>query len=316
MELLKHALGFTPRHYYPGSSGVPLAAPQSRLAAQTAPPITPVFVALPPHETPIYAAHPTMRLPRSASEPVLKVPDSQYYAPEPTLQMNEPYGYTQPPAFPFDTEKPVATEEQDIIAQKLKILEQAMRNLQGIGDYRSVSYKDLCMFPDINLSLGFKMPKFEKYAGHGDPVAHLRRYCNQLRAAGGKEELLMAFFGESLSDLASEWFIDRDIDKWNSWDDLASEFVQHFQYNINLILNKKSLVNMKKKNTEGFREYAIRWREQAARVKPPMKESKLVEVFIQAQDETYFQHLLPEMGKSFMEVLKMGEMIEDGIKTD
>ena len=91
-----------------------------------------------------------------------------------------------------------------------------MRNLQGIGEYRSVSYKDLCIFPDINLVLGFKMPKFEKYSGHGDPMAHLRRYCNQLRVAGEKEELLMAFFGDSLSDLASEWSIDRDIDKWNS----------------------------------------------------------------------------------------------------
>ena len=45
-----------------------------------------------------------------------------------------------------------------------------------------------------------------------------------------------------------------------------------------------------------------------------MKESKLVEVFIQAQNETYFQHLLSTMGKSFMKVLKMGEMIEDEIK--
>ncbi|KAF3639242.1 hypothetical protein FXO37_24030 [Capsicum annuum] len=46
-----------------------------------------------------------------------------------------------------------------------------------------------------------------------------------------------------------------------------------------------------------------------------MKESKIVEVFIQAQDETYYQHLLPTLGKPFIEVLKMGEIIEDGIKT-
>ncbi|KAF3617554.1 hypothetical protein FXO37_34588 [Capsicum annuum] len=43
------------------------------------------------------------------------------------------------------------------------------------------------------------MPKFGKYDGHGDPVAYLRQYCNELRGAGGKEELLMAYFGESLS---------------------------------------------------------------------------------------------------------------------
>ena len=83
-----------------------------------------------------------------------------------------------------------------------------------------------------------------------------------------------------------------------------------------LIPNEKSLTNMKKKSTETFREYAIRWREQVARVKLSMKESKIVEVFIQAQDETYYQHLLPGLGKPFIEVLKMGEMIEDEIKND
>ena len=60
------------------------------------------------------------------------------------------------------------------------------------------------MFPGVHLPLDFKMPKFEKYDGHGDPIAYLRRYCNQLRGARGKEELLMAYFGESLSGLASE----------------------------------------------------------------------------------------------------------------
>ncbi|KAM3306485.1 hypothetical protein P3S67_013355 [Capsicum chacoense] len=46
-----------------------------------------------------------------------------------------------------------------------------------------------------------------------------------------------------------------------------------------------------------------------------MKESKIVEVFIQVHDETYYQHFLPTLGKPFIEVLKMGKMIEDGIKT-
>ncbi|KAF3671544.1 hypothetical protein FXO38_06539 [Capsicum annuum] len=61
---------------------------------------------------------------------------------------------------------------------------------------------------------------------HGDSVAYLRRYCNQLKGAGGKEELLMTYFGKSLSGLALEWFVDQDIDKWNSWDDLANEFLK------------------------------------------------------------------------------------------
>ncbi|PHT55512.1 hypothetical protein CQW23_03998 [Capsicum baccatum] len=71
---------------------------------------------------------------------------------------------------------------------------------------------------------------------------------------------------------------------------------------------------MKKKSTENFREYVIRWREQAARVKSQITESKILEVFIQARNETYYQYLLPAFGRPFIEVLK-GEMIEDRIKT-
>ncbi|KAF3626654.1 hypothetical protein FXO37_30260 [Capsicum annuum] len=167
----EHAPGFTPRQYYPGTFSLPLAVPQPRPVTQPVPPAAPVFVDLPPPEASTYVVRPTIVLPRSASEIVLKVSDSQYYATESTLRMNEPYG-----------------------------------------------------------------------------------------DEGGREELLMAFFGESLSDMASEWFVNQDIDKWNNWDDLASEFVKHFQYNIDLILDEKSLVNMKNKSTEGFREYAIRWR--------------------------------------------------------
>ncbi|PHT34781.1 hypothetical protein CQW23_26581 [Capsicum baccatum] len=115
------------------------------------------------------------------------------------------------------------------------------------------------MFSDVHLPMGFKTPKFDKYEGHDDPMAHLRHYCNQLRGAGGKKELLMAYFGESLSSLALEWFVDQDIDKWSSWDDLANKFVQQFQYNVEMIPDKKSLTNMKKKkNNENFTEYAIR----------------------------------------------------------
>ena len=89
----------------------------------------------------------------------------------------------------------------------------------------------------------------------------------------------MAYFGESLVGIASEWFIDQDITKWHTWDDLARCFVHQFQYNIDIVQDLSSLNNLRKKTTENFREYdisgdsAIRLREQAARVKSPMKES-------------------------------------------
>ena len=59
---------------------------------------------------------------------------------------------------------------------------------------------------------------------------------------------------------------------------------------------------------KNFCEYAIRWREQAARVKPPMKESEMIDVFLQAQEPDYFHYLLSAVRKTFAEVIKVGEM--------
>nr|XP_016433460.1 PREDICTED: uncharacterized protein LOC107759956 [Nicotiana tabacum] len=155
----------------------------------------------------------------------------------------------------------------------------------------------------------------EKYDGHGDPIAHLKKYCNQLRGAGGKEELLMAYFGESLIGIASKWYMDQNVSRWHIWDDLARDFILQFQYNIDIAPDRNSLSNLKKKPSESFGEYAIKWREQASRVKPPMDEIEMVTVFLQAQEPYYFQNMMSVMGKPFAEAIKIGDMVEHGLKT-
>ncbi|XP_070033764.1 uncharacterized protein [Nicotiana tomentosiformis] len=187
--------------------------------------------------------------------------------------------------------------------------------MQGIGSQVSVAYKDLCLFPDVQLPAGFKMPKFDLYDGHGDPVAHLRGFCSKMRGAGGKDELLMAYFSQSLSGAALEWYTRQDASRWYIWDDLAQAFAQHFQYNIDIVPDRLSLTKIEKKPGESFREYGFRWREQAARVNPPMEEDEMVEYFLQALEPTYFGHLISAIGKSFNDVVKMGGMVEEGLKS-
>ncbi|XP_070056848.1 uncharacterized protein [Nicotiana tomentosiformis] len=216
---------------------------------------------------------------------------------------------------PAKIENPARKMAQEEMTQRMKSLEQPLKNMQGLAGKKSVAFKDLCMFPDVRLPLGFKIPKFEKYDGHGDPIAHLKRYCNQLRGAGRNEELLMAYFGESLTGVASEWFMDQETSHWHVWDDMAQAFVKQFQYNIDITLDRNSFSNLKKKPTESFRVYAIKWREQAARVKPPMDDHKLITVFLQAQEPDYFQNMMSAVGKSFSEAIKIGEMVENGLKT-
>ncbi|XP_019263160.1 PREDICTED: uncharacterized protein LOC109240926 [Nicotiana attenuata] len=185
---------------------------------------------------------------------------------------------------PIEHEKAVRNPEQEEIAQKMKSIEKSLKNMQGLSGHKSISNADLCMFP-------------------------------HLRGAGGKEELLMAYFGESLAGIASEWYTDQDISHWHIWDDLAQDFVRQFQYNVDIAPDRNTLTNFKKKASKSFREYAIKWREQVARVKPPMDEAEMVNVFLQAQEADYFQNMMSAMGKSFAEAIKIGEMVENSLKT-
>ncbi|XP_070023279.1 uncharacterized protein [Nicotiana sylvestris] len=268
-----------------------------------------------PLATHALVAPPPATFPRSSNEIVFKVPDAQHYAPEPTFKVSDPFSHTPHFEPPGETEKHAKTVEQDEISRKVKILDQSLRNIQGIGSQMSVSYKDLCLFHDVQLPARFKMPKVDLYDRHRDPVAHLRGYCSKMRGAGGKDKLLMAYFSQSLSRASLEWYTRQDVNKWYIWDDMAQVFSRHFQYNIEIVSDRMSLTKMEKKPSESFKEYGLRWREKAARVNPPMEEKEMVEYFLQAQEPTYFGHLISVVGKPFNDVVKIGEMVEDGLKS-
>ena len=49
-----------------------------------------------------------------------------------------------------------------------------------------------------------------------------------------------------------------------------------FAYNIEIFPKRYSLEKIKQKSTESYREFAYRWRKEAARVRPPMCEKEIV----------------------------------------
>ena len=70
-----------------------------------------------------------------------------------------------------------------------------------------------------------------------------------------------------------------------------------------------------RKVSETFREYAQRWREMAARVKPPLDEIELVSTLIHTLSDFYYSHLFTCVGKPFSNFVRNGEMLDDGVKT-
>ena len=65
---------------------------------------------------------------------------------------------------------------------------------------------------------------------------------------------------------------------------MAKDFIDRFAYNVEIVPDQYSLKKMKQKSTESYREFAYRWKKEAARVRPPMSEKEIVEVFVRVQE--------------------------------
>ncbi|XP_059306268.1 uncharacterized protein LOC132057665 [Lycium ferocissimum] len=178
-----------------------------------------------------------------------------------------------------------------------ELLEKSNRSARKATGLR---YDDLCMHPDLDLPEGFKIPKFEMFNRTGNPRRTFAPTATNCR---------------SLTKEATEWFATQDIRQWHTWEDMAESFMERFRFNVETVPDRYYLEKVKQKSTENYREFASRWRAEAARVQPPMCEGELVSVFIRSQEPDFYDRMLSMAGRPFAELVKMGEAIEDGLKS-
>ncbi|KAH0646385.1 hypothetical protein KY285_034320 [Solanum tuberosum] len=87
--------------------------------------------------------------PQSKSDPPPKVQYDRDYTLEVTFKISGSYPYTHQYSSPVEAEKDVKNEEHEEMARKMKSLEQSVRDMQGLGGHKNVSFNDLCMFPTV-----------------------------------------------------------------------------------------------------------------------------------------------------------------------
>ncbi|XP_070057318.1 uncharacterized protein [Nicotiana tomentosiformis] len=96
---------------------------------------------------------------------------------------------------------------------------------------------------------------------------------------------------------------------------MAEDFMNHFRFNTEITPDRFAPVNLQKKPSESFQEYAHRWRSEAARTQPPLDDNKLTKYFIRSQEGIYFKNMMGMIGQKFPELVKMGDFLEEGIKS-
>ncbi|XP_070036893.1 uncharacterized protein [Nicotiana tomentosiformis] len=177
------------------------------------------------------------------------------------------------------------------MAEELKKLTSRVQGVEGGKGIKGLNYEDLCIQPDVELPEGYKPPKFEIFDGTGDLKVHLRTYCDMLVGVGKDERIRMKLFMRSLTGDALSWF--------NTENGPDVFYIQ----------------NLKKKPTETFREYATRWRSEAAKIRPALEEEKMNKFFVLAQDPQYYERLMVIDNHKLSDIIKLGERIEEGIKS-
>ena len=164
--------------------------------------------------------------------------------------------------------------------EKLDILEERLRAIEGTSKYGFMDAAELCLVPDVVIPHKFKIPEFEKFNGSACPMNHLTSYCRKMASYAHNDKLLIHFFQDSLIGAASRWYTKLDRNKVRCWKDLADAFLSQYHYNIDMAPDRTQLQNMEKKATETFKEYAQRWRDLAAQVNPPLSDKEMVSTFM------------------------------------
>ncbi|XP_070004443.1 uncharacterized protein [Nicotiana sylvestris] len=200
------------------------------------------------------------------------------------------------------------------LATELKKLTSRVQGMEGNKGIEGLNYEDLYIQPDVELPEGYKPPMFEIFDGMGDPRVHLRTYCDKLVGVGRDEKIRMKLLMRSLKGDGLSWYISQDPKKWTSWVGMASNYMDRFRFNTKNALDVFYIQNLKKKPTETFREYATRWRSEAAKVRTALEVEQMNKFFVRAHDPQYYERLMLIEGKKFSDIVKLGERIEEGIK--
>uniref|UniRef100_A0A2N9HNV9 Retrotransposon gag domain-containing protein n=1 Tax=Fagus sylvatica TaxID=28930 RepID=A0A2N9HNV9_FAGSY len=112
---------------------------------------------------------------------------------------------------------------------------------------------------------------------------------------------------------AAEWY--SQLKKISHWKELADTFLAQYGFNSQIAPDRFDLQRMEKKSNETFREYAQRWREKAARARPPLDEREMIKIFVDTLKNPYFDRMMGLQMQFFVDLIPVGERIEDALKT-
>ncbi|XP_054801468.1 uncharacterized protein LOC129305471 [Prosopis cineraria] len=218
--------------------------------------------------------------PNRRSDPKVPTPEKQDSG---IGAFNIPDGPGEDHAYMFQIPQVLHKEKE--LKEELGEMKDQLKALQGSNTWGSLDLKELCLTPEIDMSIWSQDEKF-----------------------------LINFFPESLTGAALTWYMQLDQTKIKRWKDLVDVFMRQYKFNLDTAPTREQLKAMTKKSSESFKEYAQRWRIVASQVQPPMVNSELCSYFIRALPKPFYQHMIGTHVTDFADLMVIGERIDIDIR--
>ncbi|KAK2390738.1 hypothetical protein QL285_064254 [Trifolium repens] len=259
--------------------------------------------------------HVVSEIQASVAQQVVSVPQPGLSFPQATMTYSAPLVHTiqQDQGPTFHAESVGGFDRVDDLQDKYNEMQREMRALRGKELFGQNAH-ELCLVPNVVIPYKFKVPDFEKYMGNTCPRAHLVMYARKMSTQADNDKLLIHYFQDSLDGAALRWYMDLDSTDIRTFNDLASAFIRQYNYNSYLALDRDELRVLTQRENESFKEYAQRWRELAAQIRPPLEEKELTKLFLNTLSPFYYKKMVASAPNNFTEMVGMGMRLEEGVR--
>jgi hypothetical protein len=198
--------------------------------------------------------------------------------------------------------------------KEIQVLAEKIRALESHTTPGTINMTNMGLVEGIVIPQKFKVPTFDKYNGSSCPETHIQAFVRKISAYTMDQKLWMYFFQDSLSGGSLEWYTKLRSSDIKSWQDLGDAFFKQYQFNADMAPSRTQLQGMSQKPNEGFKEYAQRWRELAARVQPPLVDREMSDLFMGTLQGTFAERMVGCPVTGFADIVVAGERIESWLK--
>ena len=102
------------------------------------------------------------------------------------------------------------------------------------------------------------MPKFVKNTRIEWSKTHFHSYFNEMEEVIQDDKMLIYFFQDSLIGSTLNRYMRLDNIRIRKWTDLADAFLKQYKFNLEIALDRTSLISMEKGAQESIRAHAQR----------------------------------------------------------